>query len=86
MYEAVSDGVRGISSRLFLSIASMRLYVDAVFGSIRLQAASSRSAPYLTARRRTPWHERYACCTNRADFRMQSMDSRVWGPIRLAFD
>ena len=49
MYEAVSDGVRGMSSRLFLSIASMRLYVDAVFGSIRLQAASSRSAPYLTA-------------------------------------
>ena len=39
MYEAVSDGVRGMSSRLFLSIASMRLYVDAVFGSIRLQAA-----------------------------------------------
>ena len=37
MYEAVSDGVRGMSSRLFLSIASMRLYVDAVFGSIRLQ-------------------------------------------------
>ena len=37
---------------------TMRLYVDAVFGSILWQAASSRSAPYLVASRRTPWQER----------------------------
>ena len=39
----------------------MCLYVDAVFGFIRLQATSSRSALYFTAGRMTPWQEWYTC-------------------------